>query len=121
MDFGVAGLCAGVNTDKSEAGSLKYMSPELLSGKVKMVHPSQDVWAMGCILYGMLFGDLPFKGKNNKEIIVSVVNGGVNIPTNIKISPEAKDLLLCLLKTDPKDRITMNEILDHPWITGQKL
>ena len=40
VDFGVAGICAGVNTDKSEAGSLRYMAPELLSGKVKMVHPS---------------------------------------------------------------------------------
>lgn len=43
------------------------MAPELLSGTGKIT-PVVDVWAMGIILYGMLFGTLPFLGNNNKEI-----------------------------------------------------
>jgi serine/threonine protein kinase len=31
VDFGVAGLCAGVNREKTEAGSLKYIPPEVIS------------------------------------------------------------------------------------------
>lgn len=112
-------MFAGVNTDKSQAGSLKYLAPEILSGKVKVVHPSQDIWAIGCILFGMLFGELPFNGKTNKEIISNVVSGNYTMPHNTKsISLEVKDLLYKLLMMVPHKRIIMKEIYQHPWFLG---
>ena len=63
---------------------------------------------MGCILFGMLFGELPFNGKNNKEITENVVACNYTIPSNPKISPEATDILSNLLKKEPELRIKMN-------------
>ena len=36
------------------------MAPETFEGKLTKIGPSVDIWAMGVILYAMLFGDLPF-------------------------------------------------------------
>jgi MAP/microtubule affinity-regulating kinase len=44
------------------------MAPEVLTGQAK-VTPLVDVWAMGVILYGMLFGALPFLGTTSKDLI----------------------------------------------------
>lgn len=49
-------MASNFNVDTVDAGSLRYMAPELLSGACKHINGLVDVWAMGIILYGMLFG-----------------------------------------------------------------
>jgi MAP/microtubule affinity-regulating kinase len=119
IDFGVA----GVNTNSSqneEAGSLKYMPPECFNGALKngAVNPSIDVWALGCILYGMLFGDLPFHGKNNKEIIDRICEAKWKVPEKFEkiISKDVRDLLTKLFQKDFKERMTMIDVVNHPWV-----
>lgn len=70
VDFGIAGLAINVNNiDNMDMGSLRYMAPEVLSKKVKKAGANIDIWAMGVILYALLFGTLPFDGNNAIEII----------------------------------------------------
>lgn len=69
VDFGIAGVNTNKNVNNIDAGSLSYMSPEVLGGKTKKITPSIDIWAMGIMLYAMLVGRLPFNGSNNDEII----------------------------------------------------
>ena len=64
VDFGIAGLSTNLNVQKIDAGSLKYMAPELFTQKLKKLGPHIDIWAIGVILYGMVFGELPFDGAN---------------------------------------------------------
>ncbi len=52
VDFGIAGVNT-INIEKMKIGSLRYMAPEVLSGKCKRVGPSIDIWAMGVILYAL--------------------------------------------------------------------
>jgi len=61
--------------DTVDAGSLRYMAPELLNGTCKHINGLVDVWAMGIILYGMLFGQLPFNGHSNHEIVANILEG----------------------------------------------
>jgi len=49
--------------DNADAGSLKYLAPEIFLKKKNAVSPALDIWSMGIILFGMIVGELPFNGK----------------------------------------------------------
>ena len=68
VDFGIAGLFAGLKSEITKAGSINYLSPEVISGKNLNASPAMDIWAMGCILYALLVGELPFDDPHNKEV-----------------------------------------------------
>lgn len=71
-DFGISGVAEQFNPDV-DTGTLKYMSPEVLSGVEKGNSTAVDVWSMGCIFYYMLFGKLPFIGKTSAETIKLII------------------------------------------------
>lgn len=122
VDFGIAGFYSNMKGSESSAGSLRYMAPEVLSGRNKAANPSIDVWSMGVILHTLLHGSMPFRGKTRKEIIENIVYGKHQIEPEIKkkISLECQDLLTRMLVVDYKSRITTYEITEHPWIKGEK-
>ncbi len=60
VDFGIAGLFAGRKSEITRAGSLMYMAPEVLSRKNLAASPAIDIWSVGCILYSLVIGNLPF-------------------------------------------------------------
>ena len=64
VDFGIAGRCTANSADKTDAGTLRYMAPEVLNGTDNKASPAIDVWAMGVMLYCMLFYKFPFNGDN---------------------------------------------------------
>jgi serine/threonine protein kinase len=113
------------SADNADAGSLMYLAPELLLKKPNCISPALDIWAIGCILYGMVCGELPFQGKDNKEKLIaeSIVKGEFNFPADVskKLSKEIKDLIKKILNVNPINRLTLNEIFDHPWVTEKKM
>jgi serine/threonine protein kinase len=66
-DFGVAKVMGNSTayTHTRTVGTLAYMAPEQLRGEVS---PSSDIYALGCILFYMLTGDLPYNGSPEKII-----------------------------------------------------
>ena len=65
VDFGISGLHGPFkNQDKSKAGSLKYMAPEVLSGKNTSPDPAIDIFSLGVILFALVVGYLPFEGDD---------------------------------------------------------
>ena len=125
MDFGIAGVNVNFLVDNSDAGSLSYMAPEILQRKPNSVTPALDVWAIGIILYGMVCGELPFQGKENKDKLTAenIIKGEYGYPpdTGKRLSKELKDLIKKILNTNPATRITLNEIYEHPWMQEKKL
>ena len=111
-----------------KCGTPMYMAPEiLLSSKTKGYEGFPvDIWSSGISLYIMLSGTLPFNLKNNEssdmseesnnniELQYSIIN---KEPKKIeKISDEARDLLKGLLNKNPRKRLTIEQILNHPWL-----
>ena len=53
------------------------MSPEVLVHKAP-ANPSMDIWALGIILYKMIYGIYPFEADSRKEIFEKIKKGGTN-------------------------------------------
>jgi serine/threonine protein kinase len=67
VDFGLAKFIGPEQTVCEPFGTLGYAAPEVLQK-----HPysfSCDVWSLGCIMYGLLCGDLPFDDDSQRETI----------------------------------------------------
>lgn len=91
-DFGISGVAEQFNPD-CDTGTLKYMTPEVLSGVEKGNSPAVDVWAMGCIFYYLLFGKLPFVGKNSAETIRLIIEGAYKVPKEVEVEEDYLRLL----------------------------
>ena len=113
MDFGISGLASNFSVSKLDAGSLRYMAPEILMRKARRPGPHIDIWACGVILYGMVFGRLPFDGYSNEELIDNICNLNYTIPHDC--TPELRDLLEQIFNEDHFSRISMAEISRHPF------
>ena len=66
----------------------------------------------------MLYGTVPFKGNNMNELHDLIV--AANYTLKEDISANARDLLRGLLEPDPEARLTMRQVLQHPWMEGAK-
>mmetsp|Transcript_31392 Transcript_31392/g.31933 ORF Transcript_31392/g.31933 Transcript_31392/m.31933 type:complete len:109 (+) Transcript_31392:852-1178(+) len=80
------------------------------------------MWSIGCIMYEMLTGRLAFPYRDRSaELYMRIQSGAYDqkMPALLRISPEGRDLLKCMLTVDPIRRYSATEALEHPWITGQ--
>uniref|UniRef100_A0A8C9YX10 Serine/threonine kinase 33 n=1 Tax=Sander lucioperca TaxID=283035 RepID=A0A8C9YX10_SANLU len=120
-DFGLSVKTGGVGIENmmTEAcGTLIYMAPEMMSGRGY----SQwcDVWSIGVVMYMLLCGEPPFVSKTKANLLKEIMNKEVKFtqPIWATVSDAAKNLLTCLLKADPAYRMSANQLLENPWITG---
>lgn len=116
VDFGIAGLIQDNKAEKSRAGSLRYMAPEILTGENTEARPALDVWSMGCILFALVCGELPFNGKTVGEIIERIKSGSYAFPKDSSTSASCRSLIRRMLLADHRRRITIKEILRDPWV-----
>ena len=98
---------------KTRAGTAFFMAPEVL--KYDYSHHC-DIWSLGTILYTMFWGYPPFSGETDSEILDAVSEGTYDLDEDIwnSVSTDAKDLISKMLVPEA-NRISMNEVLDHPW------
>ena len=81
----------------------------------------RQVWALGCVLYSLLVGKLPFDGEDKSEQVYNILNKQLKFPSRIKRDPQLLDLLLKMLNRNPRHRITVDEALRHPWVCDNML
>jgi serine/threonine protein kinase len=113
-DFGMAAWEGGVAMLETSCGSPHYASPEVVQGKAYKGYTS-DIWSCGVILYALLVGRLPFDDENIRHLLEKVKRGKYMMPDDIPLG--AQNLLARMLEKDVDKRITMREILVHPWFT----
>ncbi|XP_022047977.2 serine/threonine-protein kinase 33 isoform X2 [Acanthochromis polyacanthus] len=121
-DFGLSVKTGGAyffeNMMTEACGTLIYMAPEMMSdhGYSHLC----DVWSIGVVMYMLLCGEPPFTSKTKTLLLKEIVKKEVRFPQPIwaTVSDAAKNLLTRLLKVDPAYRMSANQLLENPWITG---
>ena len=100
-------------------GSPCYASPEMIRGQ-NYNGLSVDLWACGIILFAMLCGYLPFDDSNNDVLFKKILECKIDYPDPVEddiiLSDNALDLINKILTLNPKNRIGIEEILEHPFL-----
>ena len=119
-DFGLSKILEDPD-DKTYTlcGTPQYIAPEIL--KNKGYDKTVDWWALGCFLYEMLTGCLPFRIPRGNKINPKVYEEPLRFPPDI--NPLAINLIKQLLKVNPKKRLGYGEsdakkIKEHPYFKG---
>ncbi|KAH8109432.1 Pkinase-domain-containing protein [Phellopilus nigrolimitatus] len=93
-------------------GTTGYAAPEMLLAK-KYLGQEVDVWSLGIIFYCLLTGTLPFDDDDESRMREKIIIGTFDIPD--WLSPDARDLIRKILQYEPAKRLTIPQILAHPW------
>jgi len=108
IDFGMYGRLNGKKF-KHFCGSRAYAAPEILKQQ-PYDGTCVDVWSLGVILYSLLVGGFPFADDRQ------VLEGRVKFPRG-SVSKPAMDLISRMLQRSTRHRLTIDEVLSHPWMT----
>ncbi|RHY28302.1 hypothetical protein DYB32_006081 [Aphanomyces invadans] len=117
-DFGVAYMFTEDDASnalqlKSTEGTYHFLAPECTT---------VDIWALGVTLYAMLFGTVPFGAHADSVpgILASIRDDPLVIPDE-SIPSDLQALVLAMLDKSPWTRISIGDILHHPWLVEHSL
>ncbi|QDZ24611.1 serine/threonine protein kinase [Chloropicon primus] len=120
-DFGYSKSNLLHSNPKSTVGTPAYIAPEVLTpGNTGQQYNGQiaDVWSCGVLLYVMLVGSYPFEDPNDQRNLRKSIQRTLackySFPSHASISEECKHLLTRIFVLCDK-RITIDEIMKHPW------
>lgn len=132
IDFGIANQLQPDVTSivkDSQVGTVNYMPPEAIkdmssqdeNGKTRSkISPKSDVWSLGCILYCMTYGKTPFQHITNQ---ITKLHAIIDPSYEIEFPPipemDLQDVLKKCLVRNPKCRISIAELLVHPYVQIQ--
>lgn len=97
---------------KTFCGSTSYVAPEIIKHTEYDGHAA-DVWSLGVVLYAMLTRTLPFDDDNVTRLAEKIETANYKTPTDV--SSEAVDLICRMLQPNPLKRLTLKDIICHPW------
>ncbi|KAJ1176467.1 hypothetical protein NDU88_001747 [Pleurodeles waltl] len=96
---------------KDQRGSPAYISPDVLSGRPYRGKPS-DMWALGVVLFTMLYGQFPFYDSIPQELFRKIKAAEYTIPEDGRVSENTVFLIRKLLVLDPQQRLMASEVLE---------
>ncbi|KAK8943323.1 Calcium-dependent protein kinase 7 [Platanthera guangdongensis] len=119
IDFGLSVFFTPGERFTEIVGSPYYMAPEVLK---RNYGQEVDVWSAGVILYILLCGVPPFWAETEQGVAQAIIRSVVDFKRDPwpKISDSAKDLVKKMLNPDPKQRLSAQGVLDHPWLQNAK-
>ncbi|QDS73830.1 hypothetical protein FKW77_006391 [Venturia effusa] len=109
IDFGSAAYIKNGPFDVF-VGTIDYAAPEVLAGQ-SYRGKEQDVWALGILLYTIIYKENPFYS------IDEIMDHDLRVP--YVMSDASIDLVRLMLNRDVDQRITIGEVLEHRWCQGE--
>jgi serine/threonine protein kinase len=123
---GVADVSEGTNRllmkAQGQSGTLKYLAPEIIE-REDFDGFAADLWSAGVLLFVFLVGLAPFQLPSCADFRYAHINKGnlkELMAANLQepVSDEACDLLQNMLWRDPRKRLTLAQVLQHPWVVA---
>ena len=118
-DFGIATHCKEGEKRNTYCGTNEYLAPEVI--RAEPYDEKIDIWAIGILIYECVspLGKTPFnkidflqRTDDNKEYIIKNEKD-LKIKYDKDFDPLAKNLIEKILKINPKERLSINKILNH--------
>ena len=111
LDFGISKVSEGeegrgpMTSEGVVMGTPHYMAPEQAMSEVEPDH-RLDIYALGCLMFEMLTGRVPFTGKNPVEVVFKHVHETAPLPRKLRpeISAHAEAVVLKALEKKREDR-----------------
>jgi serine/threonine protein kinase len=109
-----------VTPSNSFVGTEEYIAPEIITGQG---HSSAvDWWALGILIYEMLYGRTPFRGRSRQKTFTNILEKDLTFPASIPVSLVVRHFMRALLQRDPSKRLGSrrgaNDIKAHPFLRG---
>eukprot|EP00210_Caulerpa_lentillifera_P004735 g4519.t1 len=121
-DFGCSKVIVSGNEYLERCnGTPAFLAPEMMKPNTRYRGTPTDIYAMGVCLYTLVYGRIPFRASNLYQLFQVVQNEEPSFPEEVQISSSLKDLLKKVLIKNPKERIKLSEIFEHPWVTNNGL
>ncbi|CAL4959004.1 unnamed protein product [Urochloa decumbens] len=95
-------------------GTIDYLAPEMIEKKAH--DHAVDNWTLGILCYEFLYGSPPFEADEQDDTLRRIVRVDLTFPSTPCVSSEAKDLISKLLVKDSSKRLSLEDIMKHPWI-----
>ena len=112
-DYGWASYLSKGQFCSAYCGTPEYVSPEVI--KKYPYNEKVDIWGIGVLIFELVFGYPPFTSNFNEDRFNNIKEGKINWPKDLN-DMELKDLIEKILKVNPKDRISLDEIEKHQWL-----
>lgn len=111
-DFGLSTIYKGDPVSFAFSGTRLYMAPEIFArGSYNPI--IADIWALGVTIFYMATKDHPFKSQNEEMLAYAICRGKYK---DDKIdNPDLRQLIARCLTVDPKQRATVDELLEMPY------
>lgn len=113
IDFGLSNLFSPRSLLKTFCGSLYFAAPELLQAR-QYTGPEVDIWSFGVVLYVLVCGKVPFDDQSMPQLHAKIKKGVVEYPQGL--TAECRHIISRMLVTDPHQRATLAEVINHPWM-----
>jgi len=116
VDFGLSKIIGPNETCNEPFGTLSYVAPEVLLQQP--YGKAVDLWSIGVITYLLLSGSLPFDDPEDSEVARQTIYDTPDFtePVWDKVSKKAKNFVERLLVKEPENRMTLEQVLEHPWL-----
>jgi len=120
IDYGLCDIVPRGTVSQKFCGSLDYVAPEVVA-KRNYDGFVADIFSLGVVLYTLLFAEFPFVTKDRMNSIKQrlpqpPIAFSEQKMKRFKVSLIAKDLITKMLRPDPCLRLTLDEVMDHPFL-----
>ena len=112
-DFGWSNYIQEDEKRTTVCGTPIYLAPEILQEKGH--DEAVDIWCIGVLLFELVTATVPFQGNDIDTLKDNILKLKITWPKDI--NTDAKNLIMKILKLEPKQRLPLEEMLKHPFIT----